>query len=108
MELPAWEIQEWMQYRAIFGFRRDREDVRTALLAERITNEIGMLLAQGAGKKSYKYIGLDKFMPQYFEKEIVVIDKTIDQQKQDWAAFKQKARQIESESGAKIFKKGGD
>lgn len=61
MALPASEIMFWRDYYDIFPFPQEREDLRTALLAERITN---MISIQIAGSKAHM-LKIDDFLPNY-------------------------------------------
>ena len=61
MELPASEIMFWKEYYDIFPFPQERDDLRTALLAERITN---MISIQTAGRNA-RMLDMDDFMPKY-------------------------------------------
>jgi hypothetical protein len=106
--LPAQEILGWEEYFRIYPFTQDREDARAAMIAERITNSIGMLLSQNARKTTYNPIPMREFLPDYLGERKSASEKSLEEQRKDWERFKSQARQIEKESGIKIFKEGGD
>lgn len=101
MDLPASEIEYWRNYYSIYPFPQDREDARTALLAERITNMLGMLIAQNGGKKNYKSISIEKFFFDYLgeEKPAVVTLPNLEEQNAGWSAFKAKYKALKKEGG---------
>jgi hypothetical protein len=77
MELPASEIEFWTAYYSIFPFPQEREDARTALLAQVISNMSGRTLKDNYLRK------LQDFLPDYLEERSL--------------ASQSEARQIEAE-----------
>lgn len=61
MQLPASEINYWRDYYNIYPFPQEREDARTALLAQTISNMSGRMLKDGFERK------LEEFLPDYLD-----------------------------------------
>ena len=78
MELPASEIEFWRVYYDIFPFPQEREDARTALLAEVISNMSGRTLKEAHLAK------VEDFMPAYLlderEKEERFVKRQIERE----------------------------
>jgi hypothetical protein len=87
--MPASEYTGWQAYFKIYPFTQDREDMRAALIAERITNSIGQLIASLAHKRTYTPIKIDTFMPDYFKERrtAATVEKSLEQQEQEFADF---------------------
>lgn len=81
--MPSTEYLGWQAYFDIYPFTQDREDARFAMLATVIANISGKTL-----KHSLKET---VFIPDYLrEKQPAVIEKSLEQQKIEWAIFKEK------------------
>jgi hypothetical protein len=81
--MSATEFIGWQAYFDIYPFTQEREDARTALLAQMIANMSGKSL-----KKSAK---LSAFLPVYIESEKIITDPL---QRDEYKAFKQKLQDI--------------
>jgi hypothetical protein len=84
MSLPASEIEFWRAYYSIYPFPQEREDVRTALLAQTIANMSGRTIKDGFERK------IEHFLPDYLN-ERNLINRTEAEQIKAEKAFVQKA-----------------
>ena len=84
--MSAREFYEWQAYFTIYPFSEDREDLRAALIAHTIANTSAAMLAQRAGKRSYRTVPADQFLPDYLKTEP---DTSADPMQRDlYASFK--------------------
>jgi hypothetical protein len=81
--MNANEFVGWQAYFDIYPFTQEREDARTALLAQMIANMSGKSL-----KKSVK---LSAFLPVYIESEKIITDPL---QRDEYRAFKQRLQDV--------------
>lgn len=91
--MSANEYIGWQTYFEIYPFTQDREDARIALLAQVIANMSGKSLKNPAK--------MSAFLPTYIKSE-KAIDYSLEQQRADLHAFKQKLLDVKgkhSESG---------
>lgn len=65
MALPATEIVGWEEYYSIYPFPQEREDARTALLAQTVANMSGRMIKDGYEKK------IEEFLPDYLDERNV-------------------------------------
>ena len=86
--MSANEFIGWQAYFEIYPFTQEREDERTALLAQTVANISGKML-----KKPMK---LSVFLPNYLGLEKEIIDPL---QRNEYAAFKQKLQDVKGKSG---------
>lgn len=84
--MPASELAGWMEYFSIYPFKIVREYEQTAMIAQMIVNSIKSLSAQNAGKRTFKPVGIDLFLPDFL-KEKPTKEATIKQQRSEWSAF---------------------
>lgn len=97
--MPASEFQDWQAYFSIYPFTQDRQDMRTALIAERVTNAVGKLAAGMAGKRTYHPVELKKFLIDYLgDQKRAQPAKSLKQQQKEFAAF---ADQLRAAQGIK-------
>jgi len=81
--MRASEFIGWQAYFEVYPFTQEREDERTALLAQVVANM--------SGKSLKKTIKLSAFMPVYFENERIITDPL---QRDEYRAWKQKAQDL--------------
>lgn len=81
--MNATEYIGWQAFFEIYPFTQEREDERTALLAQVIANM--------SGKSLKKPVKLSAFMPVYFETQKPIIDPL---QRDEYRAWKQKAQDL--------------
>lgn len=79
--MPASEFLGWQDYFSIYPFTQEREDARAAMLASVIANISGKVLKQPLKEKV--------FMPDYLATRQPVVEKSLDQQRLEFLAFKQ-------------------
>lgn len=84
--MTASELAGWMKYFSIYPFKMVREYEQSAMIAQTVVNSIKSLLAQNAGKKTFKPVGIDVFLPEFL-KEKSKKATSIEQQHNDWSAF---------------------
>lgn len=81
--MPASEFFGWQEFFTIFPFTQERADSRFAMLAAVIANVSGKTL-----KHAMKEID---FLPDFLkERKQSVVEKSIELQRKEWAAFKEK------------------
>lgn len=92
--MPAQEFIYWQSYFSIFPFTQDREDWHAAMISVTIANYLGMLLAQNSGRRSYKPVSVEAFLPDYLgtRKPAKVVEKSVEQQHMEMAAFVEKLK----------------
>jgi hypothetical protein len=81
--MNATEFIGWQSYFDIYPFTQEREDARTALLAQMIANM--------SGKSLKKFAKLSAFLPVYIESEKIITDPL---QRDEYKAFKQKLQDV--------------
>lgn len=75
MKLPASEINYWREYYSIFPLPQEREDARTALLAQVISNMSGRMLRDMYLRK------IGDFLPDYLDGRKMTEAELIDAEK---------------------------
>jgi len=89
--MPASEYFGWQEYFDIYPFTQDREDARFAMLAAVIANVSGKMLKSSMSESV--------FLPDYLgERKLVVIEKSLEQQAQEFSDFKERLRAISPQS----------
>lgn len=58
-----------------------------------------MTITNISGKSVKKNVELEKFIPNYFDK---VVEKSLQEQKEDWATFKRKYQRVLKEAKREI------
>ena len=87
--MPATEFVSWQAYFSIYPFSVERQELQAALVAERITNSIGKLIAFLAKRRTYNPVDINTFLPDYLgTREKPVTEKSIEQQRAEYLAFK--------------------
>ena len=84
--LPASEIVGWIQYFSIFPFQTVREYEQTALIAQTVSNAIKALMAQNSGKRTFKPVPINMFLPDFLHEKSNK-GKSVEQQHAAWGAF---------------------
>jgi len=74
-----------MQYFSIYPFQIVREYEQAALIAQMVVNSIKSLSAQVAGKRTFKPVAIDVFLPEFLKEKPK--EATIEQQHNDWRSF---------------------
>lgn len=80
--MPASEFFGWQEFFEIYPFSEDRQDARFAMLAAVIVNI--------SGKSLKRTMREADFMPDFLQKQPVVVEKSLEVQRLEFAAFKQK------------------
>lgn len=90
--MPASEFFGWQAYFDIYEFTQERQDRHAAMISVTIANHLGRLFALNAGKRFYNPISIETFLPDYLgeRNKPVVVEKSLEQQKLEWAIFKEK------------------
>ena len=81
------EIVAWQAYFAIVPFTQEREDRRFAMLASVIANVSGKSLKQNVPETV--------FVPNYFDEPEEVPTRSLEEQKQEALAFRQKYSEVQ-------------
>jgi hypothetical protein len=89
MDMPASEITGWQDYIDIYGFERDREDERMALLCQTIVNMSGRAVKEG------KEVSVAIFIPDYLGTREVET-KTLQEQTDADAKFGAKLAEMQA------------
>lgn len=85
MELPASEIVFWEEYFNIYPFTQDREDARTAQVAQTVTNM--------QGRFAKNPLPLSYFLPDFYDEK--KDNYTIEEQTQRALAFREKMQRLQ-------------
>lgn len=94
MLMSAAEFTEWQAYFDIYPFTIDKEAQEFSILIATIYNT--------AGKYFKKTMPFDAFLPEYAKKVIIVTNKSREQQKAEFAIFREKLRFLRPSSVKKV------
>ena len=81
--MPANDFIGWQAFFTIYPFTQDREDARTALLAQ--------ITANMSGQKLKNPLKLSAFLPTYIDEAKPITDPL---QRNDYKAFKQRLQDV--------------